>query len=119
MDSQARRLEPVEVPVLRLGDRVFFMTLMGEPDPEYGHVFSADEAERWAERHAALLTLADLLEHARGSNLAGAGCWQAGTRVGGLRAVGGASVSGKPAGGASTALPEAKPHQMRLPLPAR
>ena len=118
MDEPTPRREPVDVPVLRMGDRVISMTLMGEPDPEYGHVFSPGEAERWAERNAALRKLAGLLEHARGANLAGAGCWQAGTRAGGLRAVGGASVSWKPAGGASTALPDAEPHQMRLPLPA-
>lgn len=119
MDEPTPRREPVEVPVLRMGDRVISMTVMGEPDPEYGHVFSPEEAERWAERHAALRKLAGLLEHARGANLVGAGCWQAGTRASGLRAVGGASVSGKPAGGASTALPDTEPHQMRLPLSAR
>ncbi|MEJ5222446.1 MAG: hypothetical protein WHT63_10630, partial [Tepidiforma sp.] len=52
-----RRLETVDVPVLRVGEQVWTVRVEGEPDPDYGHLFAPEEADRWAARRRALLRL--------------------------------------------------------------
>ncbi|WBL37294.1 hypothetical protein O0235_06905 [Tepidiforma flava] len=112
-----RRLETVDVPVLRAGEQVWTVRLQGEPDPDYGHLFAPEEADRWAARRRALLRLRQF-ERPAGPPAPGAqrpaiATWTVATARGASTFVTVETYHSGPVGGGAPASA-----QMRLPLGA-